>query len=52
VLEHPSVVSVIPGGQRVAEVESNGSLLDKDIPASLWADLKAEGLLREDAPTS
>ena len=51
VLEHPSVVSVIPGGQRVAEVESNGSLLDKDIPASLWADLKAEGLLREDSPT-
>ena len=51
VLEHPSVVSVIPGGQRVTEVESNRALLDKDIPASLWADLKADGLLRKDAPT-
>ncbi len=50
-LAHPSVVAVIPGGQRVSEVESNRALLDTNIPASLWADLKAEGLLREDAPT-
>jgi D-threo-aldose 1-dehydrogenase len=51
-LSHPSVVSVIPGGQRVAEVESNRALLDAKIPAALWADLKAEKLLREDAPSS
>ena len=50
-LAHPSVVSVIPGGQRVTEVESNRALLDTDIPAALWEDLKAEGLLRPDAPT-
>jgi D-threo-aldose 1-dehydrogenase len=50
-LAHPSVVAVIPGGQRVSEVESNPALLDKRIPAALWADLKSEGLLRQDAPT-
>ena len=51
-LAHPSVVSLIPGGQRVAEVESNRAILDVDIPAALWADLKAEGLVRQDAPTA
>ena len=49
-LAHPSVVSVIPGGQRVAEVESNRALLNAKIPSALWAELKAERLLREDAP--
>jgi D-threo-aldose 1-dehydrogenase len=50
-LLHPAVVSVIPGGQRPAEVESNRSLLDRDLPEELWADLKREGLMRSDAPT-
>lgn len=51
-LQHPSVMSVIPGGQRPAEVESNRALLDTKIPAALWADLKQEGLMRADAPTA
>jgi D-threo-aldose 1-dehydrogenase len=45
------VVSVIPGGQAVAEVQANKQILDAEIPAALWTDLKAEGLMREDAPT-
>ena len=49
-LLHTSVVSVIPGGQSVTEVQSNRAILDKPIPASLWADLKSEGLMRPDAP--
>jgi D-threo-aldose 1-dehydrogenase len=49
-LHHPAVVSVIPGGQSVAEVNSNRAILGRDIPAALWADLKAEGLMRQDAP--
>lgn len=49
---HPSVVSLIPGGQRPEEVKSNRRILDKQIPAALWRDLKAEGLMREDAPTT
>jgi D-threo-aldose 1-dehydrogenase len=50
-LLHPSVVSVIPGGQSAAEVESNRQVLDRKIPAQLWQELKAVGLLRDDAPT-
>ncbi|MGN6551634.1 MAG: aldo/keto reductase [Pararhizobium sp.] len=45
------VVSVVPGGQAVREVEANKTILDAAIPAALWSDLKAEGLVREDAPT-
>jgi D-threo-aldose 1-dehydrogenase len=48
---HPSVVSVIPGGQRVSEVVSNLELMTADIPAAFWQDLKAEGLLHPAAPT-
>ncbi|HEV7251838.1 MAG TPA: aldo/keto reductase [Mesorhizobium sp.] len=48
---HPAVVSVIPGGQSVAQVENNRLMLDVGIPPELWAALKREGLLREDAPT-
>lgn len=50
-LMHPSVVSVIPGGQSVDQVKANRAILDREIPSPLWADLKAEGLMREDAPT-
>ncbi|MFO1150085.1 MAG: aldo/keto reductase [Alsobacter sp.] len=50
-LAHPAVVSVIPGGQRPEEVRRNAANLQVKIPASLWSDLKAEGLLRADAPT-
>jgi D-threo-aldose 1-dehydrogenase len=49
-LLHPSVVSVIPGGQSVEEVRANRDILGRSIPADLWADLKAEGLMRADAP--
>lgn len=50
-LHHKAVVSVIPGGQSVAEVKSNREILGKPIPAGLWADLKTKGLMRHDAPT-
>ena len=51
-LLHPAVVSVIPGGQRVSEVQSNLAMFNVEIPPALWADLKAEGLMRQDAPTT
>ena len=50
-LLHPSVVSMIPGGQKPEEVKANRAILDVKIPAALWADLKKAGLMREDAPT-
>jgi D-threo-aldose 1-dehydrogenase len=50
-LGHPAVVSVIPGAQSPEEVRRNAEIGAARIPVGLWADLKAEGLLRTDAPT-
>lgn len=49
-LAHPSVVSVIPGAVAPAEVESGRKAMETPIPPALWEELKAEGLLRTDAP--
>lgn len=49
-LVHPSVVTVIPGASRPEEVALNMRTLAADIPAALWADLKAEGFIRAEAP--
>ncbi len=49
-LSHPCVSSVVPGAVRAAEVKRNVELMSMDIPADLWAELKAEGLVREEAP--
>lgn len=50
-LLHPATLSVIPGGQGARETLSNVAAAKAQIPAALWQDLKAQGLLREDAPT-
>ncbi len=50
-LAHPAVACVIPGARSVGEVEQNVALLARPLPAALWRDLKAEGLVRADAPT-
>ena len=52
VLAHPAVVSVIPGGQTVAETAQNVAALGTTIPAAYWSDLKNAGLLDTAAPTS
>jgi len=49
-LLHPTTVSVIPGGQGVAEMESNIVAARAAIPGEVWSELKAKGLMREDAP--
>jgi D-threo-aldose 1-dehydrogenase len=49
-LRHPAVVSVIPGGQGVAEVDANLAAAHATIPTALWRDLQSAGLLRQDAP--
>ncbi|WP_269582904.1 aldo/keto reductase [Roseibium sp. Sym1] len=50
VLGHPSVKTVIPGAVNAREVEANIALLQTDIPAGLWSDLRSETLIRPDAP--
>ncbi len=50
-LLHPAVVSVIPGGQGIREMDSNLRASGAVIPSALWQDLKDQGLMRPDAPT-
>ena len=49
-LGHPSVAAVIPGARSAAHVQRNLEVFRQAIPADLWAELKHEGLLRQDAP--
>lgn len=50
VAAHPAMVSIIPGAVSPDEVERNAATLAAPIPAALWSDLKAQGLVRPDAP--
>lgn len=50
-LRHPTHVAVIPGGQGISEMHANLQAAHAEIPSALWDDLKAKGLMREDAPT-
>jgi D-threo-aldose 1-dehydrogenase len=49
-LAHPAVASHVPGTRNVSQMEQNIALVTHPIPAELWQDLKAAGLLRQDAP--
>jgi D-threo-aldose 1-dehydrogenase len=49
-LGHPAVVAVIPGPIRAEEARANAEAFARPIPAAFWRDLKADGLLRPDAP--
>jgi D-threo-aldose 1-dehydrogenase len=49
-LAHPAVVSVCVGARSAAQVERNAALFREPIPPDLWSELKAERLLRADAP--
>lgn len=49
-LGHESVAAIIPGAVSSAEVEQNLGYFRHNIPADCWAELKAEGMLRGDAP--
>ena len=49
-LGHPKVSSVVIGAISAREIQQNFELMNHPIPSALWADLRREGLLREDAP--
>jgi D-threo-aldose 1-dehydrogenase len=49
-LAHPAVASVIPGALSAEEVRQNIGHLHHRIPAALWQELRAEGLLEAAAP--
>jgi D-threo-aldose 1-dehydrogenase len=50
-LGHPSVAAVIPGTASPEEVEVSVRTMEAPIPAALWDDLGAEGLIAAAAPT-
>src|SRR3546814_18156014 len=49
-LAHPQVASVIPGMNSAARVVQAVALAEQALPAAFWADLRAAGLIRADAP--
>lgn len=51
-LAHPAVASVLTGARSREEIVENDALFRKPIPAALWQDLKAEGLISAEAPTA
>ncbi len=50
-LGHPLVSAIIPGAMEPSHIQTNAKWFQHEIPADIWAELKTEGLLREDAPT-
>jgi len=50
-LGHPAVSCVVVGCVTAAEMQDSVRMFETEIPPELWADLKAERLLPEEAPT-
>jgi len=50
VVAHPAIPSFIAGTRTVEQLRQNLAWFSHPIPADFWADLKRQGLLREDAP--
>ena len=50
VLAHPAVTTVIPGSSYPEHVHENVAMIQYDIPAELWDDLRGEGLIDESVP--
>jgi D-threo-aldose 1-dehydrogenase len=50
-MAHPAVATMAAGVRAIGHLEEYPSLLREPIPAALWDDLRAEGLIPTDAPT-
>lgn len=50
VAAHPAIPSFIAGTRNVTQLQQNLAWFSHPIPAAFWTELKAKGLLREDAP--
>jgi D-threo-aldose 1-dehydrogenase len=49
-LAHSAVASVVPGAITPQEALQNAAALREHVPVAFWEELKADGLLRSDAP--
>ncbi|WP_328461754.1 aldo/keto reductase [Streptomyces sp. NBC_00448] len=50
-LGHPAVAALVVGARTAAEVRENQAMLDVAVPAEVWSELRAAGLLEEAVPT-
>jgi D-threo-aldose 1-dehydrogenase len=50
-LHHPAIPTIVMGPRTIEHVDSNVAMFKHDIPDDLWAEMKHEGLLPEEAPT-
>ncbi|MDN2709899.1 aldo/keto reductase [Janthinobacterium sp. SUN118] len=50
VVAHPAIASFTAGTRTVEQLRQNLDWFSAPIPAAFWAELKRQGLLREDAP--
>jgi D-threo-aldose 1-dehydrogenase len=50
-LGHPAVSCIVVGCRSMNQLDDSIQMFETDIPPGLWQELKAEGLVREDAPT-
>ena len=48
---HPVVVSACIGARNEGQQARNAELFELELPLAVWEDLRAEGLIRPDAPT-
>jgi D-threo-aldose 1-dehydrogenase len=48
---HPAVASVLVGARTAAEVQDAVAMVGRPVPAELWTELVAEGLLPDHVPT-
>jgi len=51
VVAHPAIPSFIAGTRTVDQLQKNLDWFSHHIPGEFWAELKKQGLIREDAPT-
>ena len=49
-LAHPAVAATVPGARSTVEVEENVKMAGYPIPDGLWADLRRDGHIRDNAP--
>jgi D-threo-aldose 1-dehydrogenase len=49
-LGHAAVASVLTGCASIDELEENVRMFEHEIPASLWENLRMEGLIADDVP--
>jgi D-threo-aldose 1-dehydrogenase len=49
-LAHPAVTSMVIGAKSPQEIDANLAAFEQAIPAALWVELRAEGLIAADAP--